>query len=535
MKSPTPITLRALLLLGMTGVVTVLSAKLAARREAALRAARMTPEVSSAPVTEATDTSDTTTADASAKVTETTPEIPASSALETEKSEKTPKSPCSPPCRNRVSTVDPPCKNSAIFSQKPAFASKNEALASMIALAHDRAATAIPCPEYDPEGYPRIHAMWLEGMEMDGVPTRAFAYIGFPEGASPEASVPGVVLQHGGGGYAFPYWVDLWNKRGYAAIAVANTGYRPRYHHPSDFYSPEAQTHEVPPEATDAWTLPPDNDGMFSVDGPIDRMWMYHAVTQTILANSLLRADPRVDAEKIGLTGISWGGVITSIAIGYDPRFAFAIPVYGSGYLQESLSWMKDHFRAHGVAELWDASLRLRDVKISVLWLAWSSDSCFSVNTNCRSCSDTENGERCFLLDLGHGHIEGWTPAEIYRFADACIGRGEGLTGFVTQPETEENAPVPSDDGGAHVTVTIRRPADATRITARLLYLTEPMTYSATSQMEQVWSVGKATVKGNRVTAVVPAEAMSYYIEVCTCVGREKFISCSRYVVRENG
>ncbi len=470
---------RALLLLGMSGVIAVLSAQLAARREAAK-----------------TDTKSENTA-------------------------KTEKSPCAQPGRDRSTTVDSPDENFDHSPKKPFFASKNEELAHRIGQALARRATCIPCPEYDPVGYPNVHAVWLEGMEMDDVPTRAFAYIGFPEGASADAPVPAMVLQHGGGGFAYPHWVELWNRRGYAAIAVGNTGYRPATVGLTDFYGFDGWTHEAPAEAAGQWCLPPDNDGMYSVDGPIDRMWMYHAVTQTVLANSLLRADPRVDSARIGLTGISWGGVITSIAIGYDPRFAFAIPVYGSGYLHRSLSWMKNNFGAPGVAELWDASLRLRDVHMPVFWLAWSSDFAFSINTNCRSCSDTPKGERTFLLDYGHDHIRGWSPAEIYRFADAQVGRGEPLTAFVTQPE-----------GFATATATIRRPADTTRITARLVYLTEPMTYSADSRLEQTWSIGKATVKGNTVTAVVPPEAQSYYIEVTTRVGGERLVSCSRYVER---
>jgi len=34
---------------------------------------------------------------------------------------------------------------------------------------------------------------------------------------------------------------------------------------------------------------------------------MYHAHADTMLANSLLRALPEVDANKIGVMGVSWG------------------------------------------------------------------------------------------------------------------------------------------------------------------------------------------------------------------------------------
>jgi cephalosporin-C deacetylase-like acetyl esterase len=47
---------------------------------------------------------------------------------------------------------------------------------------------------------------------------------------------------------------------------------------------------------------------------------MYHALADTMLANSLLRSLPEVDATKIGVMGVSWGGVITSTVIGLDER-----------------------------------------------------------------------------------------------------------------------------------------------------------------------------------------------------------------------
>jgi cephalosporin-C deacetylase-like acetyl esterase len=71
----------------------------------------------------------------------------------------------------------------------------------------------------------------------------------------------------------------------------------------------------------------PARDGTFAdTKLPLKEQWMYHALADTMLANSLLRSLPEVDASKIGVMGISWGGVITSTVIGLDERFAFGIP-----------------------------------------------------------------------------------------------------------------------------------------------------------------------------------------------------------------
>lgn len=408
-------------------------------------------------------------------------------------------------------------------SQKPTFTTKNEELEYMFEqVLKQKDVTFEYCPEFDPKGYPNIKAIWIQGPKMGNRDTKFFAFIGFPKGASKESPVPAVVLNHGGGGYAYASWVDIWNQKGYAAIAIGNTGYAPTLPGMSDFYSNSSWTHTLTDEmiAADPRILPPDNDGMYSSMGPIDRMWMYHAVSQTILANTLLRNDERVMTDKVGTTGISWGGVITSIAIGYDNRFAFAIPVYGSGYLHESLSWMKQHFNADGTKELWDASLRLKNVKMPVLWLAWTNDTCFSINTNSKSYEDTENGVLTLLMNMGHGHLEGWNPAEIYRFADSVVKDGEGLTVCKTQPS-----------GTGKISFEIDIPSDASRIVARVQYLTEKMTYSADSHIEQTWKSTTGSVSGSTVTVTVPEDAWSYYVELTTVVNGQKYVTCSKYVI----
>ena len=59
------------------------------------------------------------------------------------------------------------------------------------------------------------------------------------------------------------------------------------------------------------------------------------------MTNSLLRSFPEVDATKIGITGISWGGIVTNVVTGIDDRFAFAVPVYGCGFIHETPVYKK--------------------------------------------------------------------------------------------------------------------------------------------------------------------------------------------------
>jgi len=146
-----------------------------------------------------------------------------------------------------------------------------------------------------------VKAVWIAGPVYKGKPTRAFAYYGVPSGGR----APGMVLLHGGGGTAFAEWVRMWNARGFAAIAVDTVGTRPLRAVAGKEWNPERSRHEFSGPA--GW-------GDFAnVDAPVGEQWTYHAVAVTIAAHSFLRTLPGVDAGRTGLTGISWGGYLTSI------------------------------------------------------------------------------------------------------------------------------------------------------------------------------------------------------------------------------
>jgi len=149
-----------------------------------------------------------------------------------------------------------------------------------------------------------VKAIYFDGLDYKGKPTRVFAWLGFP--ANHSGTVPGVVLVHGGGGTAFEDWVRLWTTKGFAAISIAVEGQTSvRNAAAKDRDNPSGwQRH--------AWAGPRRIGIYGDSDEPLKDQWMYHAVADTILANSLLRSLPEVDAGKVGVMGISWGGVITS-------------------------------------------------------------------------------------------------------------------------------------------------------------------------------------------------------------------------------
>src|SRR5439155_22684356 len=108
-------------------------------------------------------------------------------------------------------------------------------------------------------------------------------------------------------------------------------------------------------------------------------MWTYHAVAAVMRGHSLLRSLPNVDPERVGVTGISWGGYLTCIVAGVDNRFKAAVPVYGCGFLHENSVWL-DRFAKMTPEQrkrwttLWDPSVYLPAVTMPILFVNGTND-----------------------------------------------------------------------------------------------------------------------------------------------------------------
>ena len=265
------------------------------------------------------------------------------------------------------------------------------------------------------EGYDStddLAAILFDGLDWQGKPTRVFAWLGLP--ADRVGKVPGIVLVHGGGGTAFKEWVELWNARGYAAISIAVEGQTDR----------KSEGSWVQHE----WAGPQRNGIYHDSDLPINEQWMYHAVADTILANSLLRSLADVDAEQVGIMGISWGGVITSTVIGLDQRFAFAIPTYGCGDLATAQNqYGKSLGSNQTYRQVWDPMLRLKRSQMPTLWYSWPKDAHFPLNNQANNYREQSGPHMVSLVPgMGHGHGSAWKRPESYAFADSVIQAGAG-------------------------------------------------------------------------------------------------------------
>lgn len=351
-----------------------------------------------------------------------------------------------------------------------------------------RAPTAFPAEGFQTEG---VRAMFYEGVKFQGRPTRVFAYYGAPP-STPETKLPAMVLIHGGGGTAFDRWVRVWNARGYAALAMDLCGCIPK----GTYGHWERHEHGGPP----GW------DASFSqIDWPLEDQWPYQAVAAVMLGHSLLRSYPEVDPQRIGVTGISWGGYLTGLVAGADQRFKFAVPVYGCGFLSENSAWLA-RFQQLGPdkADLWtrcwDPASYLPQATMPILWVNGTNDFAYPMDSWQKSYRLPKSPHTlCLRVRMPHGHgPAGENPEEIHAFANAWLKQGPPLVKFTGQGRDGQQVWATFE--------TTRKPARAeltfTRNTGRW--------------QERKWETTPAALDldRRRVTADLPADVTVYYLNL---------------------
>jgi len=286
-----------------------------------------------------------------------------------------------------------------------------------------------------------------------------------------------MVLVHGGGGKAFAEWVELWANRGYAAIAMDLAGCGP-------------DGKRLPDGGPDQGHDQKFND----LANGITEAWSYHAVAAVVRAHSLLRAMPEVDPHRTGITGISWGGYLTCICAGLDPRYKVAVPVYGCGFYREDARWARllnrlseaDRQRWH---DNFDPSQYLPHCGAPTLWLNGTNDLAFPLPIYQKSYR-LVRGPRtlCVTVGMKHSHPHGWAPKEIGLFVDSILKSGRPLAHFSSvecnnrQVNASYKAAVPIEKAALHYTT------------------------DGGDWKERHWQTVPAKLEPNRVTAELPTD-----------------------------
>jgi hypothetical protein len=247
---------------------------------------------------------------------------------------------------------------------------------------------------------------------------------------------------------------------------------------------------------------PPGWGGFGQLDWPHQDQWSYHAVADAILAHSLIRSLPQVDPESTGVTGISWGGYLTCLVAGLDPRFKLAVPVYGCGFYRSTvflgeLNKLNPEQAGHWMA-WWDASVYLRRAALPILWVNGSNDFAYTLEAWQLSYR-LPTGPRwlCAPLRMPHGHGgAGENPEEIRVFADSQFKGAKPLS-RITRSGRDGNTAWAEYDAQVPI------------VKAELNF-----TKDQGKWQDRKWESSVLQCSGNRISAALPEGTRAYYFNL---------------------
>ena len=323
---------------------------------------------------------------------------------------------------------------------------------------------ASPFPETEWQG---LKALLVKGKGPNGNEAEFFCYYGHPDAPAPKGGYPGVVLVHGGGGTAYPNYVDMWVKLGFAVIA------------------PDWYNRRPAPGLTNA---SPTEVSVPRVDLPGGKRQDHVAnVANMVLAHSLLRSFPEVNSNRTVFVGLSWGSWYGTCVAAVDNRFRGAVEIYCGDY---------------------NPGRRTRDVLVNGQFLhAAKIPMWWAVSTNDRNVTPATSQagfDACarfagvtIVNNLPHSHC-GFGFASVQRMARHFAGMAKPLPRLADARISKGT-----------VSATIADPGEGVA-NASLGYTTDsdPVTW------KRKWRYLPAKIEGDRVTATLPQGTVMCYLSV---------------------
>lgn len=340
---------------------------------------------------------------------------------------------------------------------------------------------------------------------------RIFAYMGVPNDAENHNKVQGIVCTHGGGGHAFAKYCLQAVRHGYAAIAFDTEGY----------YAQSGIVANLPDPLGHK-----EKDNFSTSRNNINEQWMYYVISDCAFANTVLRSLDSVDENKVGITGISWGGLAVTVACCYDSRFAFCVPVYLSYFVSSqynSANFASIEYNPNFdefASELWQDTKTLEENLVPTLIINSPNDKFADISSSMLAYNTLKkSNEKAYLLikpDLSHSQEAGASQPEIYRFGDwVCRGYVDEKKFFSVDKEITKEL-------GKTYEINVSVPKDITNISATLYYTTEPISYNSSYGLNQKFKdeiitenriiTDKTDMATYNYTVDIPNNAYLYFI-----------------------
>ena len=261
----------------------------------------------------------------------------------------------------------------------------------------------------------KINEIEYISSQYKGMPVKIFGYFCYPI-CRVQAGMPGVVLVHGGAGHADIRRALDWANRGYAALSIDLPG--------------KGEGRKISRSTGPNMDVPI----LLNVQPDNSYNYLYHAVRAARCGITFLQQQSFVN-RGVAMVGVSWGGVITLITNGTDNRLAAAVPVFGSGYLDEGSTWQKwfDILMTRPDLKTYDdnfdARQYLKNQHAPMLYMTGTNDHCFYLPIFMKSYQLIKSECTLAIYPNVKHKVSGRMNNNIYRFVDSKL---KGTSGFPT-------------------------------------------------------------------------------------------------------
>lgn len=251
---------------------------------------------------------------------------------------------------------------------------------------------------------------------------KVFGFMSIPTGKMPKGGFPAVILLHGGNGAAYAEFTHKWALKGYVAIAI-------------DLYNQCGSN--LLNRCVENETKTP------KAYGSIDDMhendpWLYFYCLAGMGAVDVLLQTGKVNPNKIGSVGLSWGGFLNLALTSVEKRIKASSIIYSSAFIHLS-KWGQSEVKLGKLTEedkkeyikYIEPSNYIKNIKIPTLFTAGLDDLAFSASLR-QKTADAIKGPTYFACrkNFPHGNFFGFEQNESIEFFD-LIFKGKKIP----QPE----------------------------------------------------------------------------------------------------
>lgn len=269
---------------------------------------------------------------------------------------------------------------------------------------------------------------WEGSFTETGVgPNAVYAIMARP--AESGGGYPGILVCHGGKGGAEEEKAVGWAKEGFVAIVPELPGW--------------TDTETI--KSRSRFRNQAYGAGRFASQPAVTASGVFDSIAAGLGAFQLLEGDPQVERTRIGITGVSWGGYLTTLLTGYlGSRVSAAFSLYGGGCYEagtvfmDSLSQLPEEERRLWL-DTYDAARYAAGMTASFLMFPATNDHFFYPPSIMATYNRLPEGRKwiCFgpAMDhqmklpggTGEEHAASFTRMEPVFFRQAMNGEGAGM------------------------------------------------------------------------------------------------------------